>query len=48
MPGHRTKEFGMAFHSYGEKKILRGVNKGGTRVTTVVDYIDKKEKTNGR
>lgn len=44
MPEHQTKEFGMVITSYGEKPILRGVNKGGTRVTISVDYIDKKEK----
>lgn len=47
MPDHRTKEFGMVITAYGEKRILKGVNKGGTRVTITVDYIDKEEKNDG-
>jgi hypothetical protein len=41
MPNHPVKEFGMAIQSWGEKRILRGVNKGGTRVTIVIDYKEK-------
>ena len=40
MPDHATKEFGMIITAWGEKRILRGVNKGGHRVTITIDYID--------
>ena len=51
MPDHAAKECGMVITAWEEKRILRGINKGGHRVKITVEYIDdvdKERMKNGR
>jgi len=46
LPEHRTKEFGMKIVKANYQRLTRGMNKGGHRMTLVVEYIDDSDKDN--
>jgi hypothetical protein len=49
LPEHKTKEFGMKIVRGSYQRLTRGPNKGGSRMTLVVEYIDDRdEDENGR
>jgi hypothetical protein len=46
MPEHATKEFGMKIIKANFQRLTRGPNKGGSRMTLVVEYIDDQDREN--